>query len=211
MEDNIFSETAIELLRLFQTRYQFLDIKELECIFENGIYGNYGEVFEISAVAIRQWIEKYLVSPDREKYVKSHQPRIAISAKSTKTDSEKLLEAIVCVARKYLDYTAKGGEMHDYGNHIYNFLDKHNLISFSAEKKNEEMRKAYTVLHSEQQAKCTGFSISAYVQKVTEPKDINARLISIAKNSLLAQYFDKIKAENKQDAFFAALKRISNY
>ena len=49
VEDNIFSETAIELLRLFQTRYQFLDIKELECIFENGIYGNYGEVFEISA------------------------------------------------------------------------------------------------------------------------------------------------------------------
>ena len=204
----VLSVTVKEVLRLLAENYSLLDRCELLKILRNGIYGQYGEFFEISAVTIRSWIDAYLTSHERELYLQSQakaKQLKAISSTSTLTEKSKRETIVNNIITTFQEYEKDTSSLRDFGNVKYNYLDEHHLIAATPQEKWAAMQKAKTDVEAEKQRqRMKAASISDWIKKIRYSQ--NGDLISRAKTIVLTDFFSKIISNNKQENFIKALK-----
>ena len=90
--DNVFKFMLTEMQCEINKHYSYLAIEEVRDAFQNGIFGKYGEVFEISVVALCHWLDCYKNSEERVEYVRAHNPKPKAIAQTATVTKEELLQ-----------------------------------------------------------------------------------------------------------------------
>lgn len=128
-----------EISRDLRNRFKNLTLAEVKTAMDNGVRGCYGDYYGINVVTINKWLKAYTESDERVEAVKSRNtpalpPRTAPAAEGGLN-----MEAAVSAAfEKY----RREGKVNDYGNVIYDYLNKQGFIKFTNRQKERMMREA---------------------------------------------------------------------
>ena len=207
VSEKVLLFTANEVFNELKARFWYISISEFEKALKNGIYGIYGEVYEISAVTIIRWVEQYNASDERLSFIHNNSSTLkAIPQKSTITDYEKKQYAIIQIKTEFERFE-KTGQIKNLGGATYNALTRYNLMTCSVKEKNEAFFEAGKEIETEKKQK-HGIELKDYLARLTAPNSLHQEKVYVAKKILIKNFFAKIITENKKDNFLTQLNNI---
>lgn len=192
-------ETDRDLIKLnviadIKRHFPLLTVDELAIAIDNGVHGKYGAVVGLSPKDVYNWINAYSISNERRENQERLQKEQTEVKEPTEEEKEKLrwdnmINAFAIFKEK--------GTFNDFGNAVYNYLDKKEKINFSVEQKEDFMRMALINLknqfnplqHVGNMVKAGEFK--AILNEIIEqPKSI--RVVSEAKKVALNTFFSEL-------------------
>lgn len=200
--------TTIEMQIKFAKNYFYLTVGEVREAFDNGCFGKYGKVFEISVVTLCEWLDAY-ISTDRMKYIEAQRPKLkAITQTATVTDSERRRAMLDFILSNFMRFcTTKDIEL--FGAKVWDFLIELHIANAPADC-NKILDLAAQKIETQKLGK-HGLQLQDFIAKMTKPETYNAEKIYIAKRLLTEDFFSKILAKNKRVAFITALKQDKQF
>lgn len=192
----------------FAKNYYYLTVGEVREAFDNGCFGKYGKVFEISVVTLCEWLDAY-ISTDRMKYIEAHRPKLkAITQTATVTESERRRAMLDFILSNFMRFcTTKDIEL--FGAKVWDFLTELNLVKPPADCSKILNRAAEKI--EAQKAGKHGLQLQEIIVKMANPETYKQEKIHIAKRLLAEDYFSEILAKNKRVAFITALKQDKQF
>lgn len=174
--------------------FPLLTIDELAIAIDNGVHGKYGAVVGLSPKDVYNWINAYSISNERRENQERLQKEQAEKNEPTEEEKERLrwdnLINAWCMYKQ-------NGYFKDFGNSIYNYLDKKSKIKFTVGQKEDFKRIALINVKNEfNPIKHIGnFVMVNDVKRILneiESDDKNARVIAEAKKVALNQFFSEL-------------------
>lgn len=187
-----------ELVKIIKTRYRNITQNELIVVFEKGLFGDYGEYFGLNIRSFEQWIKSYYYSEDRIKHIQNKYNSNQLQASCEITESEKN-KALKYAFNKRVNEYKQGLYINDFGNVVYDFLDKNGKVKLSKEFKKELFEKAKRI------------KLSDYKKELYKTKDdLRIPIANIIKDieSNQSNTNDKIVCEAKRLALFHVFKEL---
>ena len=195
MSDNLILMTRSFILEL-KSKYNIFSIEELDIIFRRGVLKEFGDYMGLSVVSFMSWVGEYY--QQRQLAIFKNNDNLAKSYKEPEiSDQEKEEIMIKGVHRAFAEYKEKG-QYHDFGNAIYNYLDKKGLIKFTPADKQSFMASARMNLQLDTNEKIENGCRNVFERnelfkfiKQLEQNDtsIHKRIISEAKQVALNLFF----------------------
>lgn len=192
-------ETDRDLIKLnviadVKRHFPLLTVDELAIAIDNGVHGKYGTVVGLSPKDVYNWINAYSISNERRENQERLQKELAESNEPTEEEKEQIRWDNLINA---WDMYKQNGYFKDFGNSIYNYLDKKGKIKFTVEQKEDFKRIALINLKNEfNPIKYIGnFVMVNDVKRILneiESDDKNARVIAEAKKVALNQLFSEL-------------------
>lgn len=189
----------------FTQHYFYLTVEEVKKAWYNGVRGYYGEVFEISVVALCSWLDAYITSDEHNIYVQNHAPKLKqISQFATKTEIE-IQESIRAFLLSAFEKFKKHGQIEFFPDKIYDFLSSANLITPSQDEKNKAY--ANSVIQIALNKKnMHGLKLRDYISTLTRPENYKKERIYYAKKIIAENFFNRIIESNNTEDFINKLK-----
>lgn len=174
--------------------FKLLTVDELGIAIDNGVHGKYGAVVGLSPKDVYNWINAYSISTERRENQERLQKEQSEVKEPTEEEKEKLRwDNMVNAFALFKDK----GTFNDFGNAVYNYLDKKEKINFSVEQKEDFMRMALINLKNQlNPLQHVGNMIKAGEFKailneiIEQPKSI--RVVSEAKKCALIHLFKEL-------------------
>ncbi len=140
-----FINVDLEIKELLQDVIKYFPticINEIEIFFKQGIDGLAGDYFGLNCKTYRQWLRAGMANTNRLLAMKKQSLYLQELNKPTEltaAEKEKIIYdgVIVC-----FDLFKSKGQLQDYGNITYNYLDNKKLIPFTIERKKEFFKQA---------------------------------------------------------------------
>ena len=177
---------ANELCKDLYCRFKGLTLKEVELALSNGAKGLYGEYYGINIRSFNQFLNDYVFSEERRTALEEENIRVdtkkQIAVKGTRT-TEEIEQMDYTNALDLFEEYKRTKECPDYGNVVYNYLDRLGLIQFSVEEKWQMMDEARN--SRERERKERAVSIVNVIDKMQE----GGVLVVYAKRIALKRYF----------------------
>lgn len=128
-----------------------LTIEEINICFRNGCGKVYGEFTGLSNATFRNWLHKFIASPERQSAIKKQQEFLTPPPKIlTEKEKDELLNKGVLAL--FEDFKKKGSVL-DIGGISYDYLDKIGLLRLSKARKLEIKSEAQSKLEIEAERK----------------------------------------------------------
>lgn len=121
IDAKLIKKIACQLQKEIKTFFSDLHIKELEIAINNGLFGRYGNYFNISLAEIIKWISSYHESNDRINAIQN-KSFLAISDKSTITEFEKEKIILNYIYKCFQSYKKNKCYNFDFKGFFYNHL-----------------------------------------------------------------------------------------
>jgi hypothetical protein len=176
-------------------RFQLMTDIEIREAFIAGAKGNYGEnKGGLSVVACVGWLSSYCLDSSRAKAKKEIEAKKQIEENNKMrpipglNDNDKKI-AIQSAYDKYL----KQGTYHDYGNLIYDLLDKSGMIPFTNAEKRAFLEKGRKVIYDRLQNWRDMQEKRENEKKLEELMESDKTAIIEAKRLALLDYFERLK------------------
>lgn len=172
-------------------RFSEICISEIEIALNNGIYKKYGEYMALSSVTFITWIDKYY-EQRRDLIFKQRQieEKIDRNKEIAIPNPEQIENDLRKLSLEAFEKFKKTGFYNDYGNCVYDYLNKKGMIKFSSEEKNKFMFEAkLKIAEEDKEKRFKDFLL------LIERKDKKATNIVVceAKRIALNKYFSTIK------------------
>jgi len=172
-------------------RYSEIHISEIEMALNNGIYKKYGEYMSLSSVTFINWIDKYYTQRiDLIFKQRQIEEKLQKNKEMIKPSESEIEQRMKDLALKAFETYKEKGFYDDFGNCVYDYLDKKGMIKFTSDEKNKFMHDAKLKLSSNDKEKRFKDFLKLIEQK--DKKTINV-VISEAKRLALNNYFSTIK------------------
>ena len=178
---------STDFQRILQQKYPTLTIKELEYVFDNGVFGAYGSNYGLSEVTFCRWIDSYMTSDERLAALQKFQTSESIAAlpqKTPPTPQEKRDLDINYLINKWCDYLKKGEDIFEFGN-TFDTLQRLGVYKFTQEEWKEAFKKAQQ--KNADKAKKKDYSLTRFIQDkfTTSEREIKRECVFI--------YFKELK------------------
>lgn len=185
-----------EMRAEFNLHYFYLSIEEVKSAFDHGVFGEYGEYYEISVVTLCKWLDCYCNSDERQRYIESRRPPVkAIVQTATITAQEKVKAEMDFIEGKFMEYKHKG--VITFAAPVcYDILLKHGFFAPDRDSKIAAFDRAKKLIEGEKKAKAATFSLQSHLQSMLSPQEAKAKQICKAQEILVYQFFN---AEIEQD------------
>lgn len=176
-----------ELSNDLRKYFSFLTLSELEIAFKKGCKEDYGKYFGLNYKTYIGWVNSYKNEQSRSNAINAiAESKKELEPKQKELTSEEKVEIMKNGALiKFEDF--KLGKLNDIGNVTYNWLEKKELINFTAQKKKEFMAFAKEQLRADA---ISGRSTS--ISKAIEQATSEDKVISMAKKLALNEYFKSL-------------------
>lgn len=165
---------------------------EVRAAFENGAKGYYGEnKAGMCPATCIGWLDAYYLHRDRieaKKMIQSEQVHEQPTPAAELQDTERR-STIQNAYSKFRDQ----GVYHDYGNLIYDLLDKEKLLPYSTPEKKEFLERARKSLHAKLQNASNLQQKRENDRKIADLMESDSSAIVEAKRIALLDYFTKAK------------------
>ncbi len=125
-----------DIRQILSDKFRSLTAADFKKAVDNGILGKYGEVYTVSVCSVVDWLNAYLIDPDR--LAAMHNANKAVAAlpeKATATDAEYSAMMRQSVYDKYRAYCAKGTFL-DVHSVSYDYLNRIGVLNPTPEEKN---------------------------------------------------------------------------
>lgn len=191
--------TDVGLLKLtviqdVKESFPLLTVEEVCIAIKNGSRGKYGQPIGFAPKDAYNWINAYSISNERRENQERLQKEQAEVKEPTEEEKEKLYFDNLINA---FEIFKEKGTFSDFGNAVYNYLDKKGKINFTVEQKEDFMRMALANLKNEfNPLQHVGNMIKANEFKlilneiIEQPK--NLRVVSEAKRCALNHLFKEM-------------------
>lgn len=204
VDGNTLIFMANEMQKLLRDNYYYLSVEEVKKALENGVYGRYGEYYEIGVVTICKWLDAYLNSDERREYVDRHQPKLlAIAQKATITDEERDKGKRKLLFSKFDTYR-KTRRCETLIQITYQHLIEYGFINPTIDEKYAALDRATKIL-LEQKHHTHALKLRDLLTKMSNEQSFKDMKISIAKRLLVEDFFREIIETNKVDFFIKKL------
>lgn len=128
----------LTILKTFLVRlnleFRYLSIYDVEKVCEAGASGYYGDFYGINCLTLCNWLRLF------KQQAKPQQENL-LAEKNPPSEKEVFENSLKNIKQAFEEYKQKNN-YNDSFNICYNFLDRHNKIPFTAEKKKEFMELA---------------------------------------------------------------------
>ncbi|WP_295714767.1 hypothetical protein [Mucilaginibacter sp.] len=174
---------------------------EVRAAFENGAKGYYGEnKAGMCAATCIKWLYSYYLDAKRieaKKTIQAQQTQEqpVPAAELPNTERQALIQSAY---GKYLET----GSYHDYGNLIYNLLDKEGLLPYSTPEKKVFLESARKSLHAKLQFANNLQERRENDRKIADLMESDTNAITEAKRMSLLDYFTKTKHTGAKEIIF---------
>lgn len=206
VDKNVLMFTANELQQRLRKNYYYLTIEELKTAFENGVFGNYGEVYEISVVTLCKWVDDYINSPERMMYLEKHRPKHkAIAQRATVTREENKNAQKQFILSVFKDFCHKKYILY-FGQKIYDFMEDLGIVVADDKTKTAMYAQAAKIINEEKKSK-HGIALRDYLVKMANSEYAKNEQIGIAKRLCVECFFRQIINENKVEKFIEKLTK----
>ena len=191
--------TANELQTQLKEHYYYLTFGEVKQALENGVFGNYGEYYGISVVTMCGWLDKYLGSEERMRYLESQRPKLkAITQTATRTKEEKEDDMRNLVLSKFERFIVEK-KCDFFVDITYKFMLELKLINPDTEYKNKMMQKADKILSERKKiAEIKSLQDLFRQREADNAQTYNEKRINTAKRLIIEEYFRGIIADKKE-------------
>jgi len=190
-EDSDRDLIKLNVIADVKRHFPLLTVDELAIAIDNGVHGKYGNVVGLSPKDVYNWINAYSISNERRENQERLQKEQTEVKEPTDEEKEKLYFENLINA---FEIFKEKGTFSDFGNAVYNYLDKKGKINFTVEQKEDFMRMALINLKNEfNPLQHVGNMIKANEFKlilneiIEQPK--NLRVVSEAKRCALNHLF----------------------
>ncbi len=114
-------------------RFGMLTLDEIKLACEYGSEGAYGDVMGVNVVQVTKWLQAFVADLRRIKAKKE-----LLASQESKPEQKQLTESdYTNLALSAFDKYKETGYYNDYGNIIYNFLERSGIINFCDQRKKE--------------------------------------------------------------------------
>ena len=205
--DSALIFTVNEMQKKLSGNYYYLTVEEVQNALEKGVFGYYGEYYEIGVVTMCNWLDAYLNSDERRAFVESHRPKLlAIEQKAsvTKEEQENSKRGLILSAFDTYTKTSRNDRFVDI---TYKFMVELCMINPDNDDKQKALDRADKVLAKRKKTvKISSMQELLREREMNDAKSYNERKISLAKRFIIEEFFQSIIANHKQEAFKAKLK-----
>lgn len=204
VDKNVLMFTAAELQQRLKKNYYYLAIEELKTAFENGVFGKYGEFYEISVVTLCNWLDDYINSSEREMYLEQHRPKCKAIAQAATVTCEEIKNAQKhLILSGFKDFCYKRHILY-FGEKIYDFMADLKIWVADDKTKKQKYAEAAKIINEEKKSK-HGIALRDYLAKMANPEYAKHEQIWIAKRLCVEYFFAQLIAENKVNEFINKL------
>lgn len=185
---------TLDLVGIINRDYRSLTPNDIDKAFEKGVFGEYGEFYGLNTRTFVMWLDSYeknridMIAP-----ITNKSRLIESRCNLTEEEKDKLMQAAY---DRCFGYFEKAGEIRDFGNAVYDWLDKKGLIDLTVDEKNEifEQAKREVISRTKQRAVFEGSELNTpYLRLIDELSQGGEKkqVISTAKRIALKLYFSR--------------------
>lgn len=210
LNDSAMIFTANEMQKKLSGNYYYLTVEEVQNALEKGVFGYYGEYYEIGVVTMCNWLDAYLNSDERRAFVESHRPKLlAIEQKASVTKEEADENKRQFLLSKFNSFR-RSNCIDKFAEITYKFLTDFSLINPTPDDKQSALARADKVLAQRKRIASVGVKSLQELfrqREMDDAKKCNERRITIAKQLLAEDFFRGIIANHKEDWLEEQLKK----
>lgn len=193
-EDSDRDLIKLNVIADVKRHFPLLTVDELAIAIDNGVHGKYGNVVGLSPKDVYNWINAYSISNERRENQERLLKEQAEKSEPTEEEKEKVRWDNLINAWELFK---QNGYFKDFGNSIYNYLDKKGKIKFTVEQKEDFKRIALINLKNEYNpiqhiGNFVKVSEVKTILNEIESDDKNARVIAEAKKTALNHFFKEL-------------------
>ena len=174
--------------------------QDIQKCLRKGIKKELGDWNYLSYTTIMQWFKVY-----KDSGLLTQQTENLLPETGTKTDQEKETDSIKFCLEQFEVFKNKG-EIMDYGNPVYNFLDKKWILQITPERKNEFIEAARKSIISDYKKKIQKepFQTKSLMKKIEiAGKSNSEKIISLAKRLAINDFFKNlVKMQGELSDYF---------
>lgn len=131
--DSEYKQLCNTVFTKVRHRFAMLTLDEIKLACEYGAEGVYGEVMGVNVIQILKWLNGFKADLKRHNAKKELLLAQEVKEEPKEVTEEKSIE----IALNAFETYKRKGNYDDYGNIIYDFLERKKVINFSDQRKNE--------------------------------------------------------------------------